>query len=72
MGIDVFRTLDSDITRWLWVANYQHELQIQVFLDNDDTFISIGEETASFANSIGNMNGIFDLLSALGVDAELV
>ncbi|CAH9014842.1 hypothetical protein VPH5P1C_0254 [Vibrio phage 5P1c] len=70
-----FKSLDSDILRWKFLitnANTINESDdITIYLDNDDTYVSFGEEVViSFDNFIGDKTGVFALLKVVGLEAE--
>ena len=69
--IDEFNQLKTDVERWVWVKSHQHT-GVVVSLDNDDTFIVIGDLYATFDNYIGWSDGVQELLKAMGISAEPV
>ena len=69
--IDEFNQLKTDVERWVWVKSHQHT-GVVVSLDNDDTFIVIGDLDATFDNYIGWSDGVQELLKAMGISAEPV
>lgn len=60
-----FKEMETDVDKWLFLIGQEHELDI--ILDNDETYASDGEQWVKFDSSIGDMRGIFDLLDALGI-----
>ena len=69
--IDEFNQLKTDVERWVWVKSHQHTGAV-VNLDNDDTFIVIGDLYATFDSYIGWSDGVQELLKAMGIAAEAV
>lgn len=72
-----FKSLPNDVERWKWVVKNK-DGGIVIVCDNDQTFLSFDHEpdddsdyiTSEFDNYIGWSAGIFDLLKAVGIDAE--
>ncbi len=77
--IDEFNSLENDVDCWKWIIANK-DLGFTVFLDNDDTFISLDKEkfdfipenkrTLELSGYIGRDHGVFDLLQAIGVNAS--
>jgi len=79
--IKEFKALENDIHRWGWVVAHKCK-GISVILDNDQTIIvdtNIDADDlintdvvshAAFDNYIGYSEGIFNLLEAIGIDAD--
>jgi len=65
---DIFQKLDNDQERWELVAGNTDKFSI--ILDNDETYANLDGEWLKFDGSIGDMSGIFDLLSTLGIEAD--
>lgn len=73
---ETFNNLQNDEARWKWLIVNQDK-GIIVNCDNDDTFITTpddedDEDYASFDNYVGWSDGVFDLLKAIGIEAESV
>ena len=68
-----FAQLEDDSDRWKWVIRNKDKDFI-VMLDNDYTFILFEGEFKSFDfdHYVGWSEGVFDLLDALGVNAQAV
>ena len=69
-----FNSFKTDTERWAWLKENQDK-GITVKCDNDDTYIVVegdDDDFASFGNSIGWDDGVFDLLKAVGIKAESV
>ena len=67
-----FNALKNDIEKWEWVLRNQDK-NIVVCCAIDYTFVRFGNEEdiiLEFDNYIGWDDGLFDLLEAVGIDAE--
>jgi hypothetical protein len=72
---DEFMSLKNDAEKWRWIIDNQNK-GIIIMLDNDDTYgvIEYMEDSPifQFDNYIGWPDGIFDLLSAIGIKSDYV
>jgi len=57
---EIREKISTDDERWKFVV--KHRDIVEIILDNDETYISIGEDWIKFDESIGSMPGIFTLL----------
>lgn len=69
-----FRKIKTDSGRWQFLID-NAELELVVYLDNDDTFISFsdeGDKVVHFDDYIGCTHGVQILLDKLGILYERV
>lgn len=64
-----FDACKNDIERWKLVYKNRKK-DIRVYLDNDDTFVTIGISSwqGRFNDYLGSSSGIAIMLDALGID----
>ena len=63
-----FKNANSDQARWDLVR--LHSENFKIILDNDETYADLDGEWLKFSESIGCMNGVFNLLESIGVSAD--
>ena len=81
---DEFAELETDIEKYRYLISHPDKSIFIFRLDNDDTYITFSDdavdgleddqiddsELAEFESCIGNDNGVFDLLRAIGFKVE--
>ena len=74
---DEFVALETDVERWKWLVAHQG-MGIILLLDDDFTCVNFPSDDpeefldADFDGYIGNSDGVFSLLAALGIRVDHV
>ena len=67
-----FKNCSDDTERWKFVL--EHKDIVEIRLDNDETYVIVkgieNDDIMNFAEFIGWEPGVWNLLEAIGIDAE--